>query len=72
MPTLRNGSKVGFNPGSLDCESGILPLSYSAPQSMEEIQEYSRTNGSNESDGKKYKGEGGRQAYEKMIGQDEG
>ena len=29
MPTLLNGIKG--NPGSLDCESGILPLSYSAP-----------------------------------------
>ena len=27
MPKLRNGSKVGdSNPGSLDCESGILLL----------------------------------------------
>ena len=32
MPTLRNGSKGDSNPGSLDCESGILPLSYRAPQ----------------------------------------
>ena len=31
MPTLRNGSKGDSNPGSLDCESGILPLSYRAP-----------------------------------------
>ena len=31
MPNLRNGSKGGFEPGSLDCESGILPLSYRAP-----------------------------------------
>ena len=29
---LRNGSKGDSNPGSLDCESGILPLSYRAPQ----------------------------------------
>ena len=28
MPNLRKGSKGGFEPGSLDCESGILPLSY--------------------------------------------
>ena len=28
MPNLRNGSKGVSNPGSLDCESGILPLSY--------------------------------------------
>ena len=28
MPNLRNGSKGDSNPGSLDCESGILPLSY--------------------------------------------
>ena len=32
MPNLRNGSKGDSNPGSLDCESGILPLSYCAPQ----------------------------------------
>ena len=31
MPKLRNGSKWDLNPGSLDCESGILPLSYLAP-----------------------------------------
>ena len=31
MPNLRNGSKGDSNPGSLDCESGILPLSYCAP-----------------------------------------
>ena len=30
MPSLRNGSKAGFEHG--DCESGILPLSYRAPQ----------------------------------------
>ena len=28
MPKLRNGSKDDSNPGSLDCESGVLPLSY--------------------------------------------
>ena len=27
MPKLRNGSKGDSNPGSLDCESSILPLS---------------------------------------------
>ena len=31
MPKLRNGSKGDSNPGFLDCESGILPLSYRAP-----------------------------------------
>ena len=31
MSNLRNGSNGGFEPGSLDCESGILPLSYRAP-----------------------------------------
>ena len=31
MPNLRNGSKGDSNPASLDCESGILPLSYRAP-----------------------------------------
>ena len=31
MSKLRNGSKGDSNPGSLDCESGILPLSYRAP-----------------------------------------
>ena len=25
MPKLRNGNNVDSNPGSLDCESGILP-----------------------------------------------
>ena len=28
MPKLRNGSKVDSNPGSLDGDSGVLPLSY--------------------------------------------
>ena len=28
MPKFRNGSKGASNSGSLDCESGILPLSY--------------------------------------------
>ena len=33
MPNLRNGSKGGdLNPGSLDCESGILPLKAGADQ----------------------------------------
>ena len=27
MPNLRNGSKGDSNPGSLDCESDVLPLS---------------------------------------------
>ena len=31
MPKLLNGSKADSNTGSLDCESGILPLSYRAP-----------------------------------------
>ena len=31
MPNLRNGSKGDSNPGPLDCESGILPLSKCAP-----------------------------------------
>ena len=31
IPNLRNGSKEDSNPGSLDCEYGILPLSYRAP-----------------------------------------
>ena len=38
MPNLRNGSKGdrGFEPGlgSLDCESGVLPLSYRAPRGL--------------------------------------
>ena len=29
---IRNGSKEYSNPGSLDCDSGILPLNYRAPQ----------------------------------------
>ena len=32
MSKLRNGSKGNSNPGPLDFESGILPLSYRAPQ----------------------------------------
>ena len=32
MPKLRNGSNGDSNPGSLACESGILPLSYRVPQ----------------------------------------
>ena len=31
MPKFPNGRKGDSNPGSLDCESGILPLSYRAP-----------------------------------------
>ena len=31
MPKLRNRSIGDSNPGSLDCKSGILPLSYRAP-----------------------------------------
>ena len=31
MPNLRNGSKWDSNPGSLDCESGILPQRQRAP-----------------------------------------
>ena len=30
-PNLQNSSKGYSNPGSLDCESGILPLSYHVP-----------------------------------------
>ena len=32
MSRLRNSSKGALNPGSCDCESGILPLSYHAPR----------------------------------------
>ena len=32
MQRLRNGSKGDSNPGSLDCESGILPVRYRASQ----------------------------------------
>ena len=32
MPKLRNGNKGDSNPGSLDCESGVLPLSHRAPK----------------------------------------
>ena len=32
MPKLRNGRKVDSNPGSLDCESGILSRSYRVAQ----------------------------------------
>ena len=34
MPNLRNGSKGDSNPGSLDCESGNLPLSYNVTMVM--------------------------------------
>ena len=37
MSNLRNGSKGNANPGSLDCESGILPLSYRAPRQLENV-----------------------------------
>ena len=32
MIKLRNGSNGDSNPGSFDCEAGILPLIYRAPQ----------------------------------------
>ena len=31
MPNLRNGSNGDSNPGSLECESGILPVSHCVP-----------------------------------------
>ena len=31
---IRNGSKGDSNPGSLDCGSGIVPLSYCAPHKI--------------------------------------
>ena len=31
MPNLRNGSKGDSTPGSLDCESAVLPLNYRTP-----------------------------------------
>ena len=34
MSKLWNGSKGNSNPGSLDCESGILPLNYRAPHKI--------------------------------------
>ena len=34
MPNFRNGNKGDSNPGSLDCKSGILSLSYCAPQRL--------------------------------------
>ena len=37
MPKLRNGSKGDANPGFLDCESDILPLSYRAPKSLDRV-----------------------------------
>ena len=37
MFKLRNGSKGGSNPGSLDCESGILPLSYHLDRMVEAV-----------------------------------
>ena len=30
MPKVPNGSKGDWNPGSLGCKSGVLPLSYRA------------------------------------------
>ena len=35
MRNLRKGSKGNSTLGSLECESGILPLSYRAPCSMD-------------------------------------
>ena len=37
MPKLLNGIKGDSNPGSLDCESGILPLSHRAPQGWVDV-----------------------------------
>ena len=37
MPKRRNVSKEDSNPGSLDCESGILPLSYRAPRNCRDF-----------------------------------
>ena len=34
MPKLRNGSKEDLNPGSLDCEHGILPLIHRAAHAL--------------------------------------
>ena len=36
MLNLRNGSKGDSNPGSLDCESGILRLTNRAPRETDE------------------------------------
>ena len=33
MPKHETVTKGDSNPGSLDCESGVLPLSYRAPNS---------------------------------------
>ena len=38
-PIFETVPKGDSNPGSLDCESGILPLSYRAPQHVEEPEE---------------------------------
>ena len=35
MPNLQNGSKGDSNLGSLDCESGILPLSHHAQTAVD-------------------------------------
>ena len=37
MPKLLNGIKGDSKPGSLDCESGMLPLGYRAPQEERSI-----------------------------------
>ena len=37
MPNLRNGSIEVSNPGSLDYEAGILPLSDRAPQMIDRL-----------------------------------
>ena len=34
MPKFGNGSELDSNPGTLDCESGILPLSHRVPQKV--------------------------------------
>ena len=44
MPTLRNGNKGDSNPGALDCESGILPLSYRDPRIVTIHSEQALTN----------------------------
>ena len=38
MTVLRNSSKGNQNPGSVNCESGVLPQKYRAPHRLSELQ----------------------------------
>ena len=45
LSNLRNGSKGDSNPCLLDCESGVLTLSYRAPHLPVSVKRFERSNG---------------------------